>query len=59
MTKGDVNLTDLKNWRPISLLNVDYKLLSKVLAKGMELLLPKLIHTNQTGLLVADTWATI
>ena len=47
--KGDVNLTDLKNWRPITLLNVDYKLLSKVLAKRMELLLPKLIHTDQTG----------
>jgi len=47
--EGDVNLTNLKNWRPISLLNVDYKLLSKALAKRMKLLLPKLIHTNQTG----------
>lgn len=24
---------DLKNWRPITLLNFDYKLLSKVVAK--------------------------
>ena len=47
--KSDINLTDLKNWHPIFLLNVDYKLLSKVLAKRMEQLLPKLIHADKTG----------
>ena len=47
--KGDENLTELKNWRPISLLNVDYKILSKVLAKRMEKVLPKLVYSDQTG----------
>ena len=47
--KGDGNLTDLKNWLPISLLNIDYKILSKALAKRMEQHLPKLVHSDQTG----------
>ena len=49
--KGDENLTELKNWRPISLLNIDYKILSKVLARRMEKVLPKLVHSDQTGLI--------
>ena len=36
--------TDLKNWRPISLLNVDYKIMSKVIA-----FLPSIISPCQTG----------
>ena len=47
--KGDENLTELKNWRPISLLNIDYKILSKALARRMEKVLPKLVHSDQTG----------
>lgn len=39
----------IKNWRPVSLTNVDYKLLTKSLAIRTELLTPKLIHENQTG----------
>ena len=49
IAKGDENLSDLKNWRPISLLNIDYKILSKALAKRMEQHLPKLIQSDQTG----------
>lgn len=41
--------TQLKNWRPISLLNVDYKIATKTLAKRITPLLPTLIHHNQVG----------
>ena len=37
----------LKNWRPISLLNVDYKIGSKALATRLEKVLPDIINQNQ------------
>ena len=39
----------LSNWRPITLLNVDYKIASRVIAKRIESILPKLINPDQTG----------
>ena len=39
----------LENWRPISLVNVDAKLMSKVIATRMKNVLPSIIHHNQTG----------
>ena len=39
----------LKNWRPISLLNADYKLISKTIALRIKSVLLKLIHSDQSG----------
>lgn len=39
----------LQNWRPISMLNCDYKIIAKALAKRLALVLPNIIHPNQTG----------
>ena len=47
--KKEKNRLFLKNWRPITLLNTDYKLLSKVLASRMIEFLPFLVHDDQTG----------
>jgi len=42
-------LSELSNWRPITLLNVDYKIASKVIAKRIENVLPGIIHSDQIG----------
>ena len=47
--KEDSGLSDLSNWRPITLLNLDYKIASKVIAKRIEKFLPRIIHPDQTG----------
>ena len=41
--------TILENLRPISLLNVDYKILTKTVAKRLEKVLPNIINMDQTG----------
>ena len=45
--KGDRNL--LTNYRPISLSNYDYKILTSVFAKRIQQILPKLISKDQSG----------
>jgi len=42
-------LLELSNWRPITLLNVDFKIAAKAIAKRLEPILPYLIHPDQTG----------
>ena len=41
--------TELKFWRPISLLNVDYKILTKILAKRLKYSINYLINPYQTS----------
>jgi len=43
--KGDKSL--LKNWRPISILNTDYKILSKLLANRLTPIMNRIISPNQ------------
>ena len=39
----------IKNWRPISLLNINTKPISKVLAERLKKVFPSLISKNQTA----------
>ena len=45
----------VKNWRPISLVNVDAKLASKTLAKRLEKVLPEVINFNQNAFVKGRT----
>ena len=51
LPKEDANLLKLANWRPITLLNVDYKIASKVIATRFEKVLDLLISPHQTDFL--------
>ena len=45
--KGDPE--NLENWRPISLLNIDYKIIAKILARRLQTILPFIISQDQQG----------
>ena len=44
--QGDLTL--LKNWRPLSMLNTDYKILTKMLSNRLAKVLPIIIHEDHT-----------
>ena len=47
--KKGKDLTKLESWRPLSVLNTDYKILAKVLAKRLKLGLREIINPDQIG----------
>ena len=47
--KKDKDRRWIKNWRPISLVNVDVKIGSKTIAKRLETVLPQIIHYDQNA----------
>jgi len=49
LPKKPVERDKVENWRPITLLNTDVNILSKILAKRISKTLPSLINEDQTG----------
>jgi len=49
--KKNKNRLYLKNWRPLSLLNTDYKIITKILANRLKTVLPSIINHDQSGYL--------
>ena len=47
--KHNKDLRYLKNWRPVTILNTDYKILTKALANRLQPLLTKIIAADQVG----------
>ena len=53
--KKDKDRRWIKNWRPISLVNVDVKIGSKAIAKRLENVLPHIIHHDQNAFVKGRT----
>ena len=51
LPKKDKDLLDIKNYRPISLLTVDYKIIAKTLANRLKNCIDSVIHPDQSGFL--------
>lgn len=49
LPKPDRNLLLKKNWRPLMLMNIDYKIFSKAISLRLKEVMPYIIHEDQTG----------
>ena len=49
LEKKGKNQSKIKNWRPVALLNIDYKIFTKALAKRLEEHIPTIINSDQSG----------
>ena len=61
LKRGDKE--ELDNWRPITLLNIDYKILAMVLTKRLQKVLPDIINEDQVGYIkgrsgIYNAWLT-
>ena len=61
--KKDKDLRFLKNWHPVSLLNTDYKILTKALAQKLQNVIGQIVNHDQIGYIkgrfIAETIRTI
>ena len=49
IAKQGKDLTKLESWRPLSILNTDYKIIAKVLAKRLKVALFEIINPDHIG----------
>ena len=49
LPKKDKDRASLGNWRPLTLLSVEYKLISSVIANRMSNVIPQIINSDQSG----------
>lgn len=48
----------LNNWRPITLLNTDFKIISKAISNRLQMCIRDVVHTDQTGFIKGRTIGT-